>query len=342
MSRFEKRFGLADRRQVLIGAATVATSLACPVGSFEAQAQLTGADALARVVGLEKKASDLGVFKKSASKDGLAASADPDNAAYRKLKARLLALVTEAESKGETGEQVAIEADELLGKLLAAERSKKPATGILSGFTAVKAPKFNEGLRADYRSLFDTCKTRSKYQSDIATEVKFLRSEVNRARYKAVEAASGVPWYFVGIVHSLECSSRFRAHLHNGDLLTARTWQEPPGRPKIWPPPSDWKSSAVDALDYEAQIQKRIWGPPDDWSLERMLFRFESYNGWGYRPRKMASPYLWSFSQHYTRGKYKFDGKYDPTLVSEQAGAAVILSDLIKSGDVARPKNWTA
>ncbi len=337
MSCVESESIVFDRRQFVLGATSIGAGAALGVLPVPALAQLAGPDALERVTSLEKKATDLGIRRR-----GLSAGVDPDKVAYRKLKGRLLALIGDVESKGETGVQIAIEADDLLGKLLAAERSKKPSTGILSGFTAVRAPKFNEGLRTEYRSLFDACKVRSKYQSDIATEVKFLRTDVNKARYKAVQGITGVPWYFVGIVHSLECSSRFRAHLHNGDPLTARTFQEPPGRPKIWLPPSDWTSSAVDALAYEADAQKKIWGPSDDWSLERMLFRFESYNGWGYRPRKMASPYLWSFSQHYTRGKFKFDGKYVASLVSDQAGAAVILSELVKSGEVSRPRNWTA
>jgi peptidoglycan hydrolase-like protein with peptidoglycan-binding domain len=42
----------------------------------------------------------------------------------------------------------------------------------------------------------------------------------------------------------------------------------------------------------------------------------------------VPSPYLWSFSNHYTRGKYVADGRFSPTAVSQQVGAAVLLKQL--------------
>ena len=42
----------------------------------------------------------------------------------------------------------------------------------------------------------------------------------------------------------------------------------------------------------------------------------------------MLSPYLWSFSEHYQRGKYATDGRFDANLVSKQCGAAVLLKQL--------------
>lgn len=121
---------------------------------------------------------------------------------------------------------------------------------------------------------------------------------------------------------ALEGSFNFKGHLHNGDPLTARTAQVPKGRPKKWNPPSDWESSAVDALTMKGYASQT------DWSLERALYRFESYNGWGYRGIDIGSPYLWSFSKHYTKGKYVKDGKYDPSAISKQCGATVMLKAL--------------
>ncbi|MBI5093618.1 MAG: hypothetical protein HZB26_14385 [Candidatus Hydrogenedentes bacterium] len=57
------------------------------------------------------------------------------------------------------------------------------------------------------------------------------------------------------------------------------------------------------------------------------LFQPELYNGWGYRLRNTGvhTPYLWSYSNHYTKGKFVADGTYDPDAVSRQCGAAVLL-----------------
>jgi hypothetical protein len=69
-----------------------------------------------------------------------------------------------------------------------------------------------------------------------------------------------------------------------------------------------------------------------------MLFRFEKYNGFGYRRRNIQSPYLWSYCQHYTSGKFIQDGKYDPGAVSKQCGAAVLLSELQHAGEKLEPE----
>ena len=79
----------------------------------------------------------------------------------------------------------------------------------------------------------------------------------------------------------------------------------------------------------------RGWNTSTDWSLPGVLYQLEKYNGFGYRPLGIPSPYLWSFSNHYTRGKFTSDNHFDPNAVSQQVGAAAILHrmmDLDASG----------
>lgn len=153
-------------------------------------------------------------------------------------------------------------------------------------------------------------------------------------RYRAVSEQTGVPWYVVGIIHDLECSCNFTKHLHNGDKLTARTWQEPAGRPRTGKPPFDWAFSACDAIRYDGLDKV------EHWSIERIAYELEKYNGWGYRNHPawgVDSPYLWSYSNLYIRGKYDTDGHYDPTLMSEQPGAMVLLHRLMQLDGEIRP-----
>ena len=98
--------------------------------------------------------------------------------------------------------------------------------------------------------------------------------------------------------------------------------------PQVWLPPSDWESSAVDAL--------RLLGfaGASDWSLPRTLYRLEAYNGFGYRRIGRITPYLWSFSSHYDRGKFVADGRYDARARSQQCGAAVMLKLLADAGEI--------
>lgn len=190
------------------------------------------------------------------------------------------------------------------------------------------APRF-EDLRHEYEDLFARCVIPADKASVVAWHRKMLLQ--GKARYVEAERRTGVPWWFIGIVHAMEASFNFRAHLHNGDPLTARTVQVPARRPPIWNPPGDWLSSAIDALQYQG-----FAGEPD-WALARTLYRWEAYNGFGYRrpSTNIPTPYLWSFSNHHTRGKYVRDGKYDPNALSKQCGAAVMLKALQKAGDIA-------
>jgi len=191
-------------------------------------------------------------------------------------------------------------------------------------------------LRAKYQILFDTCSVRPERVAEVEAMAKFIAT--NRASYDTVSARTDVPWFFIGTLHCMECDPpRFKKHLHNGDPLGARTVQEPVGRPKVWNPPNDWETSAEDALRSEG------FAHVSDWSLPAILYRMERFNGFGYRnlPVPIETPYLWSFSQHYTRGKFVKDKVFSPAAVSQQCGAAVILRRLAERGTVTFDSNNT-
>jgi lysozyme family protein len=185
-------------------------------------------------------------------------------------------------------------------------------------------------LKSEYGRKFRTLTVRPQYAETANWHLDMMRK--SRERYQRVEKVTDVPWHFIAATHALEASFNFRAHLHNGDFpLTARTRQVPAGRPSRWLPPSDWESSANDAL--------RLLGftGQTDWSLERTLYRLEAYNGLGYRGLGVPTPYLWSFSNHYERGKFVADGKFSATAKSQQCGAAVMLKLLTDAGEITWP-----
>jgi len=145
----------------------------------------------------------------------------------------------------------------------------------------------------------------------------------NRARYEAVEQATGVPWFMIGPIHARESDMDFSTHLHNGDSLKARTRHVPAGRPKRGNPPFPWDASAIDALALPPHELHKV----KLWSVERILYETEKYNGWGYL-KKGNSPYLWSWTSEYHGGKYVRDGVYDPSHWDEQAGCVALLKAL--------------
>lgn len=183
-------------------------------------------------------------------------------------------------------------------------------------------------LKDEYQKLWDSCEIKPEFLKSVKEVTEKILA--TRDRYEAVQQQIGVPWYFVAVIHNMECSLNFKGHLHNGDSLQKRTVKVPPGRPinppKLgWNVGYSWEESAIDALKFKEFDQAK------DWSLAAQLWRLESYNGFGYRlyHPEVLTPYLWSTTNHYKKGKYTADGKWDGRAVSAQIGAAALLKLLI-------------
>jgi lysozyme family protein len=144
----------------------------------------------------------------------------------------------------------------------------------------------------------------------------------NKARYEVVQKHLGTPWYIVAAIHYRECALSFNHHLHNGDPLSKRTVHVPAGRPATHEGPFNWEESAIDAL------QDRKFSRDQD--LGDILDEMEKYNGLGYKRKGLPSPYVWSWTDQYKKGKYVSDGKFDPDFVDQQCGVAPLIVELQK------------
>lgn len=188
-------------------------------------------------------------------------------------------------------------------------------------------------LKKQYAKLWQSLEIKPAWRSKLdAAANKIL---VNKSQYMRVQRETGVPWYFVGVIHMRESSCNFSTHLHNGDSLKARTWRVPAGRPKTGSPPFDWYFSAADALRMKGL--DKLPG----WDIETILYQLERYNGFGYRQYHKAtlSPYLWQGTGHYCDadsacGKYVSDGKFSSAEADKQCGAAAVLKVLEEMGEV--------
>jgi len=189
------------------------------------------------------------------------------------------------------------------------------------------SPEWSE----NYRKLWDTMTINLAWH-DQANAIA-QRMIAKRGSYDTAVAGTSVPWWFVAIVHCMECSLRFDQHLHNGDPLVGRTTHVPAGRPLAGSPPFTWEQSASDAI-----IDQKL-NAITDWSLESALYHWHRYNGINneYKRRGIPTPYLWSGSAHYVKGKYVADRQFSAEAVSKQLGAAVLLRTLIDLGAVTMP-----
>ncbi|MBA4196573.1 MAG: hypothetical protein C0459_03365 [Chitinophaga sp.] len=159
--------------------------------------------------------------------------------------------------------------------------------------------------------------------NDAKTIIKYRR------RFENVTNVIGnkVPWYFIGIIYMREDGCTFKGHIHNGNSLRKRTYDVPAGRPLKNPASPSGYTFEESAIDL---IQLKGWDKVPQWSMPALLYYLEANNGFGYRRLKQSinTPYLWSGTQHYQKGKFDSDGHYNDKLIDAQTGAAPLLKYL--------------
>lgn len=324
---------ILDRRQMGAGfAAALAMPFVVRLGTPAAKAQGIGGT-WSKLTDLSEEAQRLGL---SVPRMGLAPSAGGDD--FTEIQPAIVDFMdgvtaSAPDATGVTSADIDSLVDRASDLLRQARNAEKAPRDIPEGpqAAAVSAPAFDT-IADDYRKLFTTCEIKSEKRSDVAWYVSKITDASRRKAYEAVAEETCVPWYFTAIIHGMECGFDMNSHLHNGDSLKAKTKLVPAGRPNPWLPPSDWVSSATDALRYDKLDEK------PDWDLAHVLYRWEAYNGWRSRVLyKINTPYLWSYSNHYTKGKFVADNVWDKDAVSKQCGAAVMLKALVEGGFIAQP-----
>lgn len=193
-------------------------------------------------------------------------------------------------------------------------------------------PGFSYGeLRGDYARLWQAMRIPPGTVPAVDSRIRAMAK--GRPRYDQVANATAVPWYVIAIIHEMEAGLKFSTHLHNGDPLTDRTVQVPAGRPPSGLPPFEWEDSAIDALMLKNLDAVTLW------SIERIAYQLEAYNGWGYRTRQTGinTPYLWSSTSNYRKGKFVRDRVFNPDAVSRQLGAMALLRRLMDTQGVNVP-----
>lgn len=158
--------------------------------------------------------------------------------------------------------------------------------------------------------------------SNKLTQFKSVAARLTSAksRYQTVSDKTGVPWWFIAVVHEREASQNWNSNIAQGDPWNRRSTHVPRGRG----PFKSWEEAAVDALTNCAPYAARN----TDWSIGGALAMLEKYNGLGYYNKGRPSPYLWAGTNQYTKGKYTSDGVYNPNAVDQQLGCAGILKQM--------------
>jgi lysozyme family protein len=165
---------------------------------------------------------------------------------------------------------------------------------------------------------WDTARTTRNF---LSVAQALVRSDA-KSRYLAVSRQTGVPWFFIAVVHERESSQNWNASLAQGDPWNEVSRHVPAGRG----PFNSWEEAAVDALVNCAPFAARN----KDWSVGGLLTMLEQYNGLGYADRGVPSPYVWAGTNMYVSGKYIADGVYSATTVDMQLGCAGLIIGMMR------------
>lgn len=165
----------------------------------------------------------------------------------------------------------------------------------------------------------------------IALDLEVARFQRLQTRYQGITLMrkNGVPAAIIYCLHQRESSGSFLCHPHEGSPLTQRTRFVPKGRLPDRPPPYTFEASAEDAYYVCDRLDQVQWT-----KRAAALQGVESFNGLGYQKfhPDVPSPYLWSGTTVYGRGKYTGDGKFDRTARDKQLGVVAILKKLEERG----------
>ena len=184
-----------------------------------------------------------------------------------------------------------------------------------------------EKVAPTYRPLWDRAEINAA-SSRVTSAAKLVLA--GKSRYLAVEAATGAPWWWVGVIHYRESACDFAGVLHNGEEIIGtgrKTKLVPEGRG----PFKTWQAGAIDAL-----LIKGIKPGSHVWTLGTALYKGEEFNGFGYRARRTPSAYLWSGTTIYMGGKYIRDHVWSPTAMDKQLGIVPIIMKLMELDDSVR------
>lgn len=184
----------------------------------------------------------------------------------------------------------------------------------------VRYPRCNREMAQRFERLWDTVQIRPQYTAQV--QAAYHLCWKGSSRYIEVSNAVNIPWEVIAVIDKMEGNCDPLAVLHNGERIVGtnkKTTLVPAGRG----PFKTWVAAAIDAIGVEG---KRPTGFRFD--VANTLYYLTSYNGWGYENKGINTPYLWSYTNHYTKGKYVRDGVYDPNAVSKQIGAVPVLKAL--------------
>jgi lysozyme family protein len=183
-----------------------------------------------------------------------------------------------------------------------------------------------EALKDEYTAQI--ARARIRPECEHVLEVTSRRLLRDKPVYQRIFEATGVPVAGLMALAEREMSGNLHCYLGNGQRLIKRTTIAPIGRGPFPDTIDGFIAGALDAfhLDGLDQVAKTA----DGWTLPRFAYESEKWNGWGYRSRRIPSPYVFGATTVQKAGKFIRDHVYSSTTMDPQLGTIAIVQKLFE------------
>ena len=178
-------------------------------------------------------------------------------------------------------------------------------------------------LQAEYESWVAHVVPNPDRVHEIDEVARHLTQDTILQNYLEVQEAIGIPAVVQACICEREDGTNFSKSPAQGDPWNRVSIHVPRG---IGPFPS-WKAAAIYSWT-KADALNVISVPA--WTMPYACFKWEGYNGFGYRAHGVRTPYVVGGTNLQQPGKYISDGSFDPNHMDSQLGCLPIAMRMIE------------
>ena len=186
-----------------------------------------------------------------------------------------------------------------------------------------------QDLAAEYTSWVANCRPRADKVDEIDHVARGLVRALALQHFGAITSQTGIPIVVQATICHREYGENgamFNRNPGQGDPLTHPSTHVPKGRPPSDHWPVTWDEAALDAFT----VCDRLNANSAPWSLPYACWKWEYYNGGGYRAHGLRTPYVVGGTNLQQPGKYVGDSEWDPRHMDEQLGCLPIAMRMIE------------
>jgi lysozyme family protein len=177
-------------------------------------------------------------------------------------------------------------------------------------------------LAAEYTRLLSAMVIDAKREAELESRARIIIARAADENWQLVTAATGMPKIWGMASFERESGSDYARSPAQGD-----PWRHVSTHvPKGLGPYKSWAAAAIAA--YRIDHLDHVGAA--NWTWARACYEGELFNGFGYRAHGIHTPYLWSWSNIYTRGKFVADGAFDAGEKDQQCGMIPLMVALTR------------